>query len=123
MGVTLEGGDAGGGDMSVEEQEMMRQLEQNTLVNTQRTAFISSKAMKSRDLRIDVLEEDLNQLELDVVEARGMMNQKAATKSKLGLQGFTPDLSTDKPMGLSSFNATAGGEISGKSGTFELRMT
>jgi hypothetical protein len=44
--------------------------EEQTLTSTARTARSSSKALKSRDLRIDVLEQDMNQLELEVVEAR-----------------------------------------------------
>ena len=41
---------------------MMQQMEEQALAGTKRMAMVSSAAIKSRDLRIDVLEQDLDQV-------------------------------------------------------------
>ncbi len=52
--------------------------EDEALLGSMRTARTTSKAMRSRDLRVNILEEELNLVEYEVLQARGLVKKKPA---------------------------------------------
>jgi hypothetical protein len=56
--------------------------EEEALLGSMRTARTTSKAMRSRDLRVNILEEELNLVEYEVLQARGLVKKKPAGASE-----------------------------------------
>ena len=52
--------------------------EDEALLGSMRTARTTSKALRSRDLRVNILEEELNLVEYEVLQARGLVKKKPA---------------------------------------------
>ncbi len=56
--------------------------EDEALLGSMRTARTTSKAMRSRDLRVNILEEELNIVEYEVLQARVLVKKKPAGASE-----------------------------------------